>query len=101
MGGRSGSSREEIGDQHVLGSHRYMVSSGSLRWDEGGGHLFGSERKPTEEAQCREVEQLPVFHFAATHVTQHSHLAGETNSYAHAKSQEAAIHLPSYFNLLL
>lgn len=79
-----------------------MVSSDSLKWDDGGGQLFGSEQKPTDEATS--AGKWNSYHSLLAHSSPcNSPLTfgrRDRETSMHALKAEGYTSSPSYINLL-
>lgn len=80
-----------------------MVASGSLRWDEGGGHLFGGEQKPTEEGTSADkwnsYHSLPPGSYPCNSPLMFGRRDRETATHM-LKAGEGYTSTPSYCHLL-
>lgn len=91
MGGRIWISQAENSDQLLLGSHYQMMFSSSLKWDEGGQHLFGSQQEPSKEANSTNKWNSCLCNSLLTSGRR------DTNSYARAKSRKRLYHFSKLF----
>lgn len=99
VGGRIWVSQAESRDQLLLGSHHQMVFSSSLKWDEGGGHLFACQQEPSEGAtstnKWNRNHSLPPHSYPWN--SAFSFGRRDRNSYARPKSRRRLYSFPKLF----